>query len=108
MTLLELRRRRAMICERERIELLERLRAALPLVLPPGTRLWVYGSLAKPGHFHEDSDIDIAVDDPSGTMDLWRVMNTVAEHTGRETDACRIQDLWFGGSVRRDGLPWTI
>jgi len=84
------------------------LNSALSATLPAGTTVWIYGSAAKPGRFHEDSDLDLAVDDPEGTLDLWRVMSSVSEKTGRETDVSRLQDLHFADSIRREGFAWTI
>lgn len=58
--------------EEARQDAYSRLRAALADFLPPGSEVWVFGSLVKPGRFRENSDIDIAMERlPAGLTEAW-------------------------------------
>lgn len=69
----------------------ERLRAALREEKPPGTRLWLIGSLQHE-HFGPRSDVDIVVEGASGdeAVELWARLSARLE---TEVDVLRLEDL---------------
>lgn len=95
-------------CERERLAVRERLAAAVGDHLPPGTRLWVYGSLTKPGRFREWSDVDVALEvDPPG-MSIYMFASLLAERCGRMVDVCILSETRLEPGIRREGEAWTV
>ena len=94
--------------ETARLEARRVLREKLSSLARNGTRFWVYGSLTKPGRFHENSDIDLAVEDPESVVNLARVQNAISEATGRESDVVRMEETRLAGRIRRDGELWTV
>ena len=79
MTLLhEANRHRAENDERERGPVRERLRAALAEFLPAGSRVWVYGSLTRPGRFREWSDVDLALEAEPAGRSIYLLMSLLA------------------------------
>ena len=58
---------------RDEAILADRTRSLLHAALArhvPGTVVWVYGSLVKPGRFHEWSDVDVALESLPAGMTL--------------------------------------
>ena len=71
--------------ERLRLHWLQRVRATVARLAPryPGVRrVILFGSLIKPGRFHQDSDIDIMVDcdSPETESVLWRALERELQH----------------------------
>jgi uncharacterized protein len=94
--------------ERAREAVRTALRTVLVQRLARGTRVWVYGSLSQPGRFHEFSDIDIAIEDPSRSVDLAQLQNAISEGTGLEADVMRLEDSRLAPRIRREGELWTV
>ena len=93
-------------CEREQVR--ARLREALAELLPGGSRVWVYGSLAKPGRFNEWSDIDLAIEDEPRGMSLCLLMSLLAERTGRPVDVAVLSETRLREAILREGEAWTL
>jgi predicted nucleotidyltransferase len=94
--------------ERARSKVRTELRAVLERHLARGTRVWVYGSLAHPGRFHEFSDIDLALEDPTRSVDLAQLQNAISEGTRLEADVMRLEDSRLAPRIRREGEAWTV
>ena len=97
---------------REREEAREQTRAALhealARLLPAGTRVWIYGSLAKPGRFAEWSDIDLALEHEPGGRRIYQLMGLLAEATGREVDLAILDETRLREHILREGELWTL
>ncbi len=67
--------------------------------------VWVYGSLTKPGRFHEGSDIDLALEcePPGGVLKL---MADLSERLGREVEVALLPETRLAGSIRREDERW--
>lgn len=94
--------------ERERARVAGSLREALAELLPTGSHVWVYGSLVRAGRFHEESDIDLAIEDEGGQIDLAQLTNELSRRTGRSVDACRLGETRISAAIRREGERWTL
>lgn len=93
-------------CERTNVRAL--LRAALTELLPVGSRVWIYGSLAKPGRFREWSDIDLAIEDEPRGVSIWLFMSLLAERTGRPVDVAVLSETRLRETILREGEAWTL
>lgn len=88
--------------ERVRVQLREALRDVLP-----GTRVWVFGSLVRPGRFGEASDVDIALEaEPSG-ISRERLTSELEERLGRPVDVVLLGQTRFRDQIVREGELWT-
>jgi len=95
--------------ERDREAVRCRLRSALAELLPQGAVVWVYGSLVREGRFHEESDIDLALESTScGQIRLSRLVNALSERLDRRVDACRIESTRLAAAIQREGERWTL
>ena len=109
MTLLhEANRHRAENDERERGLVRERLRAALAEFLPAGNRVWVYGSLTRPGRFREWSDVDLALEAEPPGRSIYLFMSLLAERCGRPVDVAILGETRLRETIERDGELWTV
>jgi predicted nucleotidyltransferase len=81
------------------------LRAALARHVP-GTAVWVYGSLVKPGQFHEWSDVDVAVESLPAEMTLEYLQSLLSADVGREVDVCRLDRTRLKPVIEREGERW--
>jgi len=100
--------RRAEANERERERVRGLLRAALGELLPAGSRVWIYGSLAKAGRFAEWSDIDLALEEEPRGKSLFFLMGQIAMRTGREVDLALLAETRLRESILREGELWTL
>jgi uncharacterized protein len=107
-TLADMMARRREARERERLRVAGCLRDGLVELLQKGSHTWVYGSLVRPGRFHDESDIDLAVEDETRRIDLVNLMNELSLRTGRSVDVCRLSETRLSGVIRREGERWTL
>lgn len=85
-----------------------RLREALAALLPPGSEVWVFGSVLKPGRFREDSDVDIAVDSlPPGMSEAW-LQYRLALLVDRGVDVLNLHETGLRSRIEREGEKWTL
>ena len=65
----------------------------------------IFGSIVRPGHFEDDSDIDLAVPylEPRAYFTLKSYLE---QRMRREVDLLDIDTCHFAVSIRRDGLRW--
>ncbi|MGO8676417.1 MAG: nucleotidyltransferase family protein [Limisphaerales bacterium] len=106
MTLLqEMGQERLQCRERLRLEVRRQLREVLPQAVP-GQRVVVFGSLAKPGRFSEESDIDLALECEPPGMSLYQLASRLAERMGRRVDVLLLRECRFRDKVLREGETW--
>lgn len=100
------RRRAALERERQRV-----LAATLALLEELGPRFniqraYLFGSVAHPGRFTEDSDVDIAVDSLA-PGDFFAALANLATALGREVDLVELNKCHFAHRIRTGGIKWT-
>lgn len=94
--------------EAERQALLRQTLAVLDALGPQFgiERAYIFGSLLQPGHFHKESDVDIAVE----TIDPEQHFTAISQlmtALGREVDLIRLDNCHFAPRIREQGLLWT-
>ena len=108
MTLLQqLIRERAERREALRLEVRRHLRRVL-CQLAPADQVVVFGSLAKPFHFHETSDIDLAMAAEPAGMSLYQLTALLAEEMGRQVDIVLLPECRFRERIATEGETWTL
>lgn len=68
-------------------------------------KAYLFGSLAQPYRFHQQSDIDIAIQ-PDRPIDLFALMGTISELTGRDVDLIELEKSHFAHRIRQTGIEW--
>ncbi|MCL4805603.1 MAG: nucleotidyltransferase domain-containing protein [Anaerolineae bacterium] len=93
--------------ERRRLAMLERVMAALDEVAPSFgvQRAYIFGSLAKPGRYHERSDVDVAVE-WAGVGDFFDLAAEVSMRLGQDIDILPLDRIHFADKIRREGILW--
>ena len=71
-----------------------------------GTAVWVYGSLVKPGRFHEWSDVDLAFESLPSGMTLEYLQSLLSADVGREVDVCLIDRTRLKPVIEGSGERW--
>ncbi len=84
-----------------------RLRVALAEILP-GERVIVFGSLTRPGVFHDRSDVDLALEHEPAQMSAGLVMLELAERLRRAVDVVVLPQCRFREKIEREGESWTL
>lgn len=99
---------RARRLEAARVRLLEKTLDILPRVAAELgiRRAYLFGSIVKPGRFHDRSDVDIAVemDDPAR---LPEAISRFSWHLERDVDVVDLTTIHFAHRIRKEGLEWT-
>lgn len=72
----------------------------------PGTAVWVYGSLVKPGRFHEWSDVDLAFETLPAGASLEYLQSVLSDEVGREVDVCLLDRTRLRPVIEREGERW--
>jgi len=103
----EMEQERLQRCERLRLEVRRQLREVLPWAVP-GQRVVVFGSLAKPGRFSEESDIDLALESEPPGMSLYQLGSRLAERMGRRVDVLVLHECRFQDKILREGEIWML
>ncbi|WP_027255499.1 nucleotidyltransferase family protein [Planktothrix agardhii] len=67
---------------------------------------YIFGSLTQPQRFHQNSDIDIAVEQINPD-DFFAVIGFISETMGRDVDVIELYKCHFGDRIRQTGIPWT-
>ncbi|MGB3496422.1 MAG: nucleotidyltransferase domain-containing protein [Elainellaceae cyanobacterium] len=69
-------------------------------------RALIFGSVTRPGHFHDDSDVDIAVEsvDPAR---YCLAISLLSEWLERDVDLIELNQCHFQHRIRQTGLEWT-
>jgi predicted nucleotidyltransferase len=94
--------------ERLRLETRARCRELLGALLPPGTRIIVFGSLAKPYAFSRWSDVDLAVDRLPAGLSPEQLAAQLEAGLGRPADVVRLGETRINAAILRTGETWTL
>ena len=92
--------------ERDRRDTLARLPdllASAPIALSDAI---VFGSILRPGAFHDRSDVDIAIPSVAPRC-YFELKSHLEDDLCREVDLVELDRCHFAASIARDGLPWT-
>lgn len=73
----------------------------------PGQAVWVYGSILKPGKFRLESDIDVALEDPSTNFSLYALQSLLTEATEHQVDICMLEETRLKEKIMSRGQRWT-
>jgi len=108
MTLLQqIARQRFEKRERARVESRKQLHQVLSRILP-GRRVYIFGSVLKPGRFTENSDIDVALEsEPTGTS-VYQLISILGESIGRRVDVVLLDECRFKDKILKEGEAWTL
>ena len=71
------------------------------------THGYIFGSVTKPGHFTQNSDIDLAVDTWE-TGNICGLMGYLSLHLNRDVDVVPLDQCHFADKIRRLGMPWSV
>jgi len=92
--------------EELRKEVLSATLAALDRLVTAGDA-YLYGSVVRPGRFHERSDVDIALTAAPGDVPVYRLQARLEDAIGRPVDLCILDETRFGPYIVREGVLWT-
>jgi predicted nucleotidyltransferase len=108
MTLLQqMERQRLETREGSRHEARRLLREVLRETLPD-QRVFVFGSLLRPGKFAEESDIDLALESEPPHMTIYQLIGLLSERMGRPVDVLLLTECRFKERILREGELWTL
>lgn len=71
----------------------------------PFKEAYLFGSLARPGHFSARSDLDIAIQGLSAE-DWIPAMSFLSSGLGREVDLIRLENFPWKGRIIKEGIRW--
>jgi predicted nucleotidyltransferase len=94
--------------ERLRLETRARCRELLAALLPPGTRIIVFGSLARPYAFSRWSDVDLAVGGLPAGLSPEKLAAQLEGELGRPADVVRLGETRINAAILRTGETWTL
>ena len=83
----------------------ELLRTALH-ELVPGCRVYIFGSLTKPGVFNDRSDVDLALEAETPEVDSLHLTAELMERLNRRVDVVLLDRCRFRDKIRREGELW--
>lgn len=66
----------------------------------------LFGSVLVSGRFHEQSDVDIAVEHVEPTV-FFELMASLSMALGREVDLVDLGHCHFADQIRQKGMVWT-
>lgn len=96
------------VLEQERRQVVEDVRRLLDRWGPAYgiRRAYLFGSVARPGRFRRDSDVDLAVEqiDAQCFFEAW---GRFSGELGRPLDLVKLADCPFSDKIRREGIPWN-
>ena len=67
---------------------------------------YIFGSLCRPGHFHENSDVDIAVGQVKRDR-YFEAISLLSAWVERDVDLIELDKCPFQHRIRETGIPWT-
>jgi predicted nucleotidyltransferase len=92
--------------EQLRLATLKALREALVEVLP-GRSCVIFGSVLRPGRFHERSDVDLALWDTPRGLSAYRLQAALEERLGRPVDLVLLPESRLRDKILQEGELWT-
>ncbi len=70
------------------------------------THAFIFGSASRPGHFHEDSDVDIAVESIASDR-YFMAISFLSSWLERDVDLINLNHCPFQHRIRETGIAWT-
>ncbi|MDX1688203.1 MAG: nucleotidyltransferase domain-containing protein [Candidatus Promineifilaceae bacterium] len=67
---------------------------------------YVFGSVARPGRYREDSDVDVAVAGLPSEQFI-SLMAQLSASLGRDVDMIELEKIHFADKIKREGIKWT-
>jgi len=67
---------------------------------------YLFGSIARPGRFRRDSDVDLAVEQID-SQSFFRAWGRLSGELGRSLDLVELAHCPFAAKIRREGIEWT-
>lgn len=67
---------------------------------------FLFGSITQVGHFHDSSDVDIAVESLS-LGNPFGLISTLSTVLDREVDLVALDQCHFAKKIRHTGIAWT-
>lgn len=99
---------RAHAREASRLATYRELREALRGLLPPGSAVWVFGSVLEPGRFRDHSDVDLAITSlPEGRTEAW-LQSELELRLRRAVDVLNLNETGLRAKIERVGERWTL
>ena len=68
-------------------------------------KAYIFGSVTQPQRFHEESDVDIAVEEIQPD-DLFAVIGFLSEAIARDVDVIDLRHCHFAEQIRQSGIVW--
>ncbi|MBI2150860.1 MAG: nucleotidyltransferase domain-containing protein [Acidobacteria bacterium] len=93
--------------EKSRHEARRLLREVLRETIP-NQRVFVFGSLLRPGKFTGESDIDLALESEPPHMSIYQLISLLSEQMGRRVDVLVLDECRFKDKILREGELWTL
>ena len=72
--------------------------------LMPGEKAVLFGSVAKPGKFRENSDVDVALFATPARVSEFSLQVFLEESLGRSVDVVMLPDCRFREKILREGI----
>jgi predicted nucleotidyltransferase len=69
-------------------------------------RAYIFGSVTRPHRFHQNSDIDLAIENIN-PEDFCLVISLLYEYLAREVDVIQLRYCHFANRIRQTGILWT-
>ncbi len=69
-------------------------------------KAYLFGSVTQPGKFHQNSDIDLAVEQINPD-DYCTAISLLSAYLGREVDIIKLDNCHFSHRIRQSGVLWT-
>lgn len=106
--LTELHEQKRAAREQLRLETRARCREILRALLPAGTEVIVFGSLAKPFAFNAWSDVDLAFGELPAGFNLDQLAIRLEAGLHRSVDVTMIDRTRLKAAILRTGERWTL
>jgi predicted nucleotidyltransferase len=103
----EILRDRREKCEQERQKLLEKTQTWLGLFAAEYgiETAYIFGSVTRPYQFHQNSDVDLAVEEID-SLAHFPAISLLAAYLGREVDIIKLDSCHFADRIRSTGMLW--
>jgi predicted nucleotidyltransferase len=69
-------------------------------------KAYIFGSVTRPGKFHQNSDVDLAVEQIKPEK-YCLAISLLSAHLQREVDVIELEKCHFSDRLRQTGILWT-
>ncbi|MGJ3251838.1 MAG: nucleotidyltransferase family protein [Elainellaceae cyanobacterium] len=70
------------------------------------THAFIFGSVSRPGHVHENSDVDVAVESIAGDR-YFMAISLLSSWLEHDVDLIELNQCPFQHRIRETGIVWT-